>query len=266
MPSEPPDPVPAGLIISDDTVPPGAYWSGVIPRWVTVRVTDIEGRGAAALLAYNARQPSERYNAPDTTKVQNMIFLTTGLVLLSDLGRVLFSITADTCGNHETLSGGTRPETVVNRHGPDGTYLRLHNERYTNDHDNFVAAVGRHGLDECDLVPNVNLFSRVEVADDGALHWVPGVSAPGTWVDLRAEQDVLAVLSATPHVLDPNPAWQPGPLRVTVWRSPAPAADDLCRTRTPEAVRAFDNTDRFYRAGPEAPAGVGWSASRGGGA
>ena len=54
-------------------------------------------------------------------------------------------------------------------------------------------------------MPNVNLFSRVEVADDGALRWMPGVSSPGAWVDLRAEQDVLAVLSATPHVLDPEP-------------------------------------------------------------
>src|ERR1700730_16429253 len=107
MPSEPPDPIPADLIISDDTVPPGAYWSRVLPRWVTVRGAAVEDRGAAALLAYNARQPSERYNAPDTTKVQNMIFLTTGLLLLSDLGRVLFSITADTCGHHETLAGGT---------------------------------------------------------------------------------------------------------------------------------------------------------------
>jgi len=249
MPSEAPDPIPYELILSEDTVPPGGYWSGLIPRWVTLRVADVEGRGSAALLAYNARQPSERYNAPDTTKVQNMIFLTTGLVLLSDMGRVLFSIVGDTCGNHETLAGGTRPDTVVAKHGPDGTYLRLHNGRYTNDHDNFVAAVGRHGLDERDLVPNVNLFSRVEVTDEGALRWVPGMTEPGAWVDLRAEQDVLAVLSATPHVLDPNPVWQPGPLAVTVWRSPPPGDDDLCRTRTAEAVRAFENTDRFHLAG-----------------
>jgi len=249
MPSDLPDLIPDNLILSDDTVSAGAYWSGLVPRWVTLRVTDVEGRGGAALLVYNAKQPSERYNAPDTTKVQNMIFLTTGLVLLSDLGRVLLSITADTCGNHETLSGGTRPETVVNQHGPGGSYLRLHNERYTNDHDNFVAALGRHGLDERDIVPNVNLFSRVEVTDDGALRWVPGISAPGAWVDLRAEQDVLVALSATPHVLDPNPVWQPGPLRVTAWRSPAPGDDDFCRTRTFEAVRAFENTDRFHNAG-----------------
>jgi len=231
------------VILWDETIPAGAYWSRVVPRWATLRITDLEGRGSAALLAYNARQPSERYNAPDTTKVQNMIFLTTGLVLLSDLGRVLLSITGDTCGHHETLSGGTTPQTAAARHGTDGSFWRLRNLRYTNDRDNFIAAVGRHGLDERDLVPNVNLFSRVEVAEDGSLRWVPDVSQAGTWVDLRAEQDVLVVVSATPHVLDPNPQWRPGRLRMTVWNSPPPGADDLCRTRSDEAIRAFANTD-----------------------
>jgi len=248
MPKPPPDPIPDGLIVSDATVPGGAYWSRLVPRWATVRVTDIEGRGGAALLAYNAHQPSERYNAPDTTKVQNMIFLTTGWVLLSDLGRVLLAITADTCGNHETLAGGTTPQSVRARYGTAGTYYRLHNGRYTNDHDNFVAAVGRHGLDERDLVPNVNLFARVEVGDGGELRWVPGTASPGSWVDLRAELDVLLAISATPHVLDPDVTWSPGPLRVTVWSSPPPDADDLCRTRTEEAKRAFINTDDYHAA------------------
>jgi uncharacterized protein len=240
----PTDPIPEELILWDETIPAGAYWTRVIPRWATLRITDLEGAGAAALLAYNADQPSERYNAPDTTKVQNMIFLTEGWLLLSDLGRVLLSITADTCGHHESLSGGTTPSTVE-RYG-EGTYLDLHNDRHTNDRDNFVAALGRHGLDKRDIVPNVNLFSRVEVGDDGALRFVPGVARAGSWVDLRAELDVLVAVSATPHVLDPSGTWAPGPLRFTVWSSSPPTADDLCRTRTPEAVRAFDNTDVWW--------------------
>lgn len=238
--------MPDGEVLWDEVVPPGAYWSRVLPRWSTLRVTDVDGAGAAAVLAYNADQPSERYNAPDTTKVQNMIFLTAGWVLLSDMGRVLLSITADDAGNHETLSGGTTPETIAARYGTDGSYLRVRNERHTNDRDNFVAALGRHGLDRRDIVPNVNLFSRVEIGDGGELRWVPAVSRPGAWVDLRAELDVLVVVSATPHVLDPNPMWAPGPLRMTVRRTPPPAADDPCRTRSPEALRAFENTDWYW--------------------
>lgn len=244
-PSPAPDPLPPQVVTCDETVPPGAYWTRVVPRWSTLRVTDVDGAGAASLLAYNAAQPSERYNAPDTTKVQNMIHLTTGWLLLSDLGRVLLSITADTCGHHETLASGTTAATVAARYG-EGSYLRLRNDRYTNDRDNFIAALGRHGLDKRDIVPNVNLFSRVEVDDDGAFRFVPGVARAGAWVDLRAEVDVLVAVSATPHVLDTSPVWRPGPLRLTVWASGPPAPDDTCRTRTEEARRAFDNTDAWW--------------------
>lgn len=246
MPTDAPVVVPEDLTVLDEVVPPGGYWTALVPRWSTLRITDVDGRGSAALLAYNADQPSERYNAPDTTKVQNMIFLGTGWLLLSDMGRVLFSITGGDGAAHETLSGGTTAATVLARHGDGGGYLALRNDRWTNARDNFIAAVGRHGLDERDLVPNVNLFSRVEVGDDGGLRWVDRATRAGAWVDLRAEQDVLVAISATPHVLDPNPDFAPGPLRVIVWRSPPPADDDLCRTRTPEAGRAFDNTDRAW--------------------
>ena len=200
MPPSTADLIPEDLILADATIPAGAYWTRLLPRWATLRVTDIEGRGAASLLVWNARQPSERYNAPDTTKVQNMIFLTTGWLLLSDLGRVLLSITGDTSGHHETLAGGTTPATVLARYGADGTYFEHHNDRFTNDRDNFIAAVGRHGLDERDLVPNVNLFAPIETSDIGALRWLPGVASAGSWIDLRAEQDVLVANSAAPYV------------------------------------------------------------------
>jgi len=245
MPDLSPADVPDDLVVSDDLVPAGAYWTRVLPRWTTLRVTDVEGAGAAALLAYNADQTSERYNAPDTTKVQNMVFLTAGWVLLSDMGRVLLSITADHSVGHETLSGATTAATVRERYGDAGSYLRLRNGRHTNDRDNFVAALGRHGLDKRDLVPNVNLFSRVEVDDDGGLRYVEEKAA-GSWADFRAEMDVLVAVSATPHVLDPSPEWRPGSLRCTVWRSPAPGPEDLCRHRSDEARRAFANTDRYW--------------------
>jgi uncharacterized protein len=245
MPRPGPDPIPDELLLWDETIPGGSYWTRVLPRWTTVRVTDVDGAGGAALLAYNAEEPSERYNAPDTTKVQNMVFLTAGRVLLSDLGRVLLSITADTAGDHETLAGGTTRATVAARYGDAGSYLVLRNGRYTNDRDNFIAALGRHGLDKRDIVPNVNLFSRVEVSDNGSLRWIPGVTRAGAWVDLRAELEVLVAVSATQHVLDPSPDWSPGRLRFTVWQSPAPA-DDTCRSGSPELMRAFDNTDSYW--------------------
>lgn len=241
-----------GDVHTHDVAPPGAYWSGVVRRGQTIRIVDVDGAGAASLLAYNARQPSERYNAPDTTKVQNMIHLTAGWLLLSDLGRVLLSITADNGGGHETLCGASNASTVAERYG-EGAYLSRRNERFANARDNFIAALGRHGLDRRDLVPSFNLFARVEVDEDGNFSYIAGQAQRGAWIDLRAELDVLIVLSATPHVLDLGPEYRPGRLDITV-RDSAPApADDLCRTRTVEARRAFAQTDAWFASfGPEA--------------
>lgn len=229
----------------DEVIPPGGYWTRRLDRWQRLRITDVDGAQGCALLAYNADQLSERYNAPDTVKVQNQIFLTKGRVLLSDLGRVLCSIVDDTSGHHETLSGFSDAAHVWDRFG-DGSYLALRNDFYRNARDNFVMALGRHGLDRRDLAMSFNPFARVRVADDGALEWVDGVARAGSTIELRAEMRVLVAVSATHHVLDPARTYAPGPLRVQVVDAVAPDADDECRSFSDEARRAFDNTDDYW--------------------
>ena len=231
-------------IIQEDTVPGGAYWSRVVRRGTTLRLTDLGGSMGVAALLYNADDPSERYNAPDTVKIQNQIHLTTGKVLFSDMGRILCSITADTCGHHDTLGGCSTPETVAAQFGA-GDYQTLRNGRHTDARTNFLYALGRHGMGMRDLVPNVNFFTRARVEPDGRLVWVQGGTA-GSHVDLRAEMNVLVVLSNTPHPLHPGGAWSPTPVRCTVVASPAPAHDDPCRTAGPEAIRGFRNTDALF--------------------
>lgn len=229
--------------VTDDVVPPGGYWTGVVRRGRSVRFTDLEGTGGVAVLLYNASDPSERYNAPDTVKIQNQIFLTAGMVLFSDMGRVLCSVTADTSGHHDTLGGASDAGSVLARHG-SGTYLERRNERFVNAHDNFVAALGRHGLDHRDIVANLNLFDRVEVEPDGAFRWVGPGGGSGAQVDLRAEMDLLIVASNTPHALDPSPTWSTGPLRITVLDGAAPVVDPRTDP-SPERERGFQNTDRL---------------------
>jgi urea carboxylase-associated protein 2 len=229
--------------IVTDLVPPGGYWSGVVRCGRILRLTDVEGTGGVSLLAYNAHETSERYNAPDTVKIQNQIYLTAGMVLFSDLGRILLSITADSSGCHDTLGGASDATTVAaaERHG---TYLERGNDRFVNAHDNLVAAVGRHGLDRRDLVPTFNPFDRVTVEPDGRLRWVGPCGAAGAGLDLRAEMDVLVVLSNTPHALDPAETWATGPLQVEVLQDVEPQVDPRVDP-SPERARGFDNTDRL---------------------
>ena len=153
--------IPGNASISDDLVPPGVYWSRVIRRGQTLRIVDVDGarRGVAARLQ---RRPAERalQRARHDRRSRTQIFLTTGRVLFSDLGRVLFSDRRRHGGHHDTLAGFGDAATTLAQYGP-GRYLDLRNDFHRNARDNFVTALGRHGLDRRDLVPTFNLFARV---------------------------------------------------------------------------------------------------------
>lgn len=228
----------ANLIIWEETIPGGTYWSRIIQRGTTLRLKAPSGSRGVAFLCYNANNVIERYNAADTAKIQFNAFLKKGKLLYSDMGRVLFSITEDTCGWHDTLTGCSNAMTNAAKYGSDSFYR--------SSRDNFLLALAKRRMTKRDIMPNINWFAHVAVDQVGNLVWPEKVAAPGDFIDLRAEMNVLAVLSNTPHVMDPSPTYDPSPIQVTVWRSPAPTSDDFCRTSCPEAIRAFQNTDAYF--------------------
>ena len=117
---------------------------------------------------------------------------------------------------------------------------------HQNAHDGFLIALAKHGLGPRDLCPNVNFFSKVTVAEDGAMTFVPRHSPPGSTVTLRAEMNVLVVLNSGPHPLDPDPVYAPKPVGISVRHVPPPAADDPCRLSCPENGRGFTLTERYF--------------------
>lgn len=232
-------------IILNETLPGGAMRSWVLKRGTVLRLTDTEGGANLSALFFNAAYPLERYNMPDTLKAQHTAYLTRGFVLYSDMGRVLCSVTEDTCGWHDTLCGFTTARSTEAKYGPS-TYQADRNAFHRNGRDNLLVELGKHGLGKRDLSAGVNFFSKVTVDGDGNLEFRPRSSRPGAWVDLRAEMDVLVVLSNTPHPLDPSLAYAPKPVRLQVLRGPLPAADDFCRNFRPENVRGFQNTEILF--------------------
>jgi urea carboxylase-associated protein 2 len=224
------------LIIWDEVIPGGAYWSRLIKRGTTLRIIAPEGSRGVSFLCYNADNLIERYNAADTAKIQFNAFLKKGMLLYSDMGRVLFSITEDTCGYHDTL-GGCSNLATNSKYGEGD---------YKNSRDNFLLALTKQNLGKKDIMPNLNLFTRISVEPEGDLLWAEKTAKPDDFIDLRAEMNVLAVLSNCPHPLDPSPNYDPKPIRVIVWNSPAPTSDDLYRNSNPEAMRGFQNTEALF--------------------
>jgi hypothetical protein len=227
-----------------ETLRGGQAWSRRLSRHQRLRLRDVEGGACVSALFYNARDPIERYNMPDTLKAQFTAFLTTGRVLYSDMGRILCSIVADDCGWHDTLSGVGDAAAARARFG-EGPYQTLRNDFHRNGRDNLLVELGKHGLGKRDVVSNVNFFVRVGVDETGAMSWSPGNSRAGASVELRFEMDTLVVLSNTPHPLDPSPRYQPTPIELSIQDGPPPAADDLCRLSRPENGRGFALTDAY---------------------
>ncbi len=215
----------------------GQAWSRVLRRGTALRLTDPSGRAAVAALLFNAAQPLERYNMPDTLKAQHTAFLTAGRVLFSDMGRALCSITTDTRGWHDTITGHLDAAGALAKYGA-GTYQVLRNDRHRNTRDNFLVELAKHGLGERDLHANLNAFVEVRADDDGRLRWIDR-PVPGARIELRMEMDVLVVLSNTPHPMDPSPHYAPPVVELALARVPPPGPDDACRTSRPEAARGL---------------------------
>jgi urea carboxylase-associated protein 1 len=196
----------------DEILPAGRGWSHVILRGQTFRIVDLEGNQAVDTLFYNARRPEERYSAVDTIRAQQNIYLTAGTMLMSSEGRPMLTIVADTCGRHDTLGGACSAESNQVRYALDKK--SMHNCR-----DSFLLALSRlgRGMGKRDLASNINFFMNVPVTSEGGLSFADGVSAAGRYVEMRAEMDVLALISNCPQLNNPCNAYNPTPVRFLIW-------------------------------------------------
>lgn len=233
-------------LLWEETIPGGAHWSFQMKRGSALRITDVEGGANLSVLFYNTEEKLERYNMPDTLKAQHTAHLTKGFVCYSDMGRVLASIIGDGCGWHDTICGMSNAALVEKKYGK-ADYQQHRNAMYRNARDSFLIELGKWGLGKRDIVPNVNFFSKVSADEAGNLHYQQDYSKAGDFVELRFEMNVLVVLSACQHPLDPNAQYAPKPLQLQAWHCGTPDAEDYCRNFRPENVRGFYNTELLFR-------------------
>lgn len=177
-----------------------------------VRIVDLEGNQAVDTIFYNAHDYSDRYSAQDTICEQGNIYLTTGTSLLSTNGHLLLTITADTCGRHDTLGGACAAESNKVRY--DLTKGHMHACR-----NSFLKGIQswNHGMDKRDITSNINFFMNVPVTPNGELTFEDGVSDAGKYVELRAEMDVLMVISNCPQLNNPCNGYNPTPIQILLW-------------------------------------------------
>lgn len=200
---------PVGATVHEDTVVPACEpWSATIKQGDVLRLIDLEGQQAVDFLCYNAQAPADRYNAANTIKLNNSIYINKGTTLWSVRANKLMTMIDDTCGSHDTLYGCCSIEIDE---------IRFNKTNSWGCQQNFEAELAKHGMGEKDIVANINLFMYVPVAADGHIAIADGLSKPGDYVELRAEMDVLAVISNCPERDNPAAGYQPTPVRAIVY-------------------------------------------------
>lgn len=190
----------------------GDWFVHQIRRGQFVRIVDLEGNQAVDTLFYNAHDYSDRYSAQDTIREQANIYLTTGTQLMSTEGNVLLTITADTCGRHDTLGGACATESNMVRYAIEKRHMHACRQ-------SFLKALvhWKHGMEKRDITSNINFFMNVPVTSEGGLTFEDGVSAAGKYVELRAQMDVLMVISNCPQLNNPCNGYNPTPVQILIW-------------------------------------------------
>ena len=203
--------LPVGAILEDTVVPAREPWSAKLKNGQTLRLIDIEGQQAIDFLCFGVERYEgqvERYHMPNTIKIPKNILLGKGSVLYSQFARPMMSITDDSCGGHDTIFGCC--SFAVDR-------LRYGQQNGECCQRNFERELAKHNLGPEHVVANANFFMNVPVGSGGEAEITESQSRPGDYVDLRAEMDVIAVLSNCPQELNPATGERPTPVRAIIF-------------------------------------------------
>jgi urea carboxylase-associated protein 1 len=209
MTSENHDSIEAKIIHEDSTVPACDSWSAYVKKGDVLRLIDLEGQQAADFLCYNAADTTDRYNAANTIKLNNNIYIGKDSVLWSVRARQMMTVIEDSCGSpHDTLYGCCSIEVDE---------VRFDKTNTQGCQSNFEAELGKHGMGSKDMAANINFFMNVPVEIDGSIDIAASESKPGDYVELRAEMDVLAVVSNCPERDNNAAGYKPTPIRAIVY-------------------------------------------------
>lgn len=194
----------------DYYIPARSPWTGIVKKGQYIRIVDLGGQQSADTLFYAAGKTDERYSAQDTLAEQGSAYVTTGTKLISNEGNLMATMVADTSGDHDTSAGACSVESNTVRFGQQTRYMHACRE-------NFLMGLQEYSMGKRDLVSNINFYMNVPILPDGELAIVDGMSKPEDYVELRAEMDLMCLISACPQVNNPCNGFTPTPLRVLIW-------------------------------------------------
>lgn len=189
-------------------IPAGHGRAFEMPTGATLTVTLSEGPQVADMWAFRRPGLAEFVSCEHTRSCLEKLRPEVGDALYSNRRRPLLTVTGDTSpGVHDLLLSACDAEryALLGHEGPHRTCA-----------DNLREALAELGLSAPELPSPVNLFENVGVDGQGRLEIRPPAARRGEAVSLRAEQDLVTVLSACPMDIAPTNGDDRTPKAITV--------------------------------------------------
>jgi len=199
-------------VIYDEMIPAGEGWMHPLTKGQVLRIIDLEGNQGLDFLCFDLHNPEDHYSATQTIVNQKKLYINAGTVLVTESGRALLKMVADTCTCHDTIGGACATESNTVRYGHHTLHMKT-------CRDSFIMKVSENAdhYSKADLVPNVNLFAQILALPDGGFEFLDGISKPGSYVEFRAINDSMILISNCPQINNPCSGFAPTTNRVVIW-------------------------------------------------
>lgn len=177
-------------IIDEFTIDGASYGSITLTSDANFRIINTHGSQVVDLWAFAKNDTSEWLSTEHTRSCLQKLIPAVGDTLYSSSRRPILSITADTSpGIHDMLLSACDKERYE---------LLGHDGYHKNCADNLRAAMAEHGITLSSIPSPFNIFENVKIDTNGTLSIEPPVVQAGQSITLKAEQDIIVVMSTCP--------------------------------------------------------------------
>jgi len=200
-------------VLEDCVIPAGRGRAFIVPRGAVLRIHLVEDRQVGDCCFFNAHDRREVFHVGQSWALN--VMLGTGnarsfrhFYSKPPRENVMLTVLEDTVRNHWGNMGGRCSRRLYE--------LRDRDPGHRSCQENLAEALAPFGVSGDDIADVFNVFMNVELRSDGSFAILPPTAKKGDHIDLRAEMDVLAAVSACPADRNATNDGRAKPLGVTV--------------------------------------------------
>lgn len=179
-----------------------------------LRIGQVEGQQVGDCAFFNADNHREQFHVGQTWALNVMLGHGNARAFRHFYSNpphenVMFTVVEDTTKTHFGQCGGRCSRRLLKMR--DGL------ENVRNCQENLAEALAPFGIPGDDIGDCFNVFMNVELTPDGGFEVKVPTTQAGDYIDLRAEMNVIAAVSACPNETGPVNNFRAKPLAVSVY-------------------------------------------------